>query len=43
MLKLQDFVEARLYNSGEELIQDALRHLLRNRPDLRVQLALHRY
>jgi len=43
MLKLQDFVEARLYESEEDLIQDALRHLLRNRPDLRIQLAIHRY
>jgi len=25
------------------VIQDALRHLLRARPDLRVQLAIHRY
>ncbi len=43
MLKVQDFVEARIYVSEEEVIQDALRHLLRGRPDLRVQLAVHQY
>ena len=43
MLKAQDFVEARIYVSEEEVIQDALRHLLRGRPDLRVQLAIHQY
>jgi predicted HTH domain antitoxin len=43
VLKVQDFVEARLYVNEEEVIQDALRHLLRGRPDLRVQLAVHQY
>jgi predicted HTH domain antitoxin len=43
MLKVQDFVEARIYVSEEEVIQDALHHLLRGRPDLRVQLAVHQY
>jgi len=43
MLKVQEFVDARLYESEEEVIQDALRHLLRSRADLRVQLAVHRY
>ena len=43
MLKAQDFVNARLYKSEEDVIQDALRHLLRTRGDLRVQLAVHRY
>ena len=43
MLKAQDLVEARLYNSEEDVIQDALRHLLRARPELRIQLAIHRY
>ena len=38
-----DLVEARLYNSEEEVIRDALRHLLRARPDLRIHLAVHRY
>ena len=43
MLKAHDFVEARLYDSEEDVIQDALRHLLRARPELRIQLAIHRY
>ena len=43
MLKARDFVEARLYNSEEDVIQDGLRHLLRARPELRIQLAIHRY
>jgi len=43
MLKVQDLVKARLYESEDEVIQDALRHLLRARPDLRIQLAVHRY
>jgi len=43
MLKPQDFIEAQLYDSEEDLIQDALRHLLRSRPELRIQLAIHRY
>jgi len=43
MLQVEDFVEAHLYNSEEEVIQDALRHLLRGRPDLRIQLVVYRY
>ena len=43
MLKARDFVEARLYVSEEDVIRDALRHLLRARPELRIQLAIHRY
>jgi len=43
MPTVQDFVEARLYNSAEDVIQDALRHLLHTSGDLRVQLAMHRY
>jgi predicted HTH domain antitoxin len=43
VLKARDFVEARLYKSEEDVIQDALRHLLRARPELRIQLAIHRY
>ena len=43
MLKLRDFVRTRLYDSEEEVIQDALRHLLRARPDLRIEVALHCY
>jgi predicted HTH domain antitoxin len=43
VLKARNFVEARLYNSEEDVIQDGLRHLLRARPELRIQLAIHRY
>jgi predicted HTH domain antitoxin len=43
MLNIQDFVKARLYDNEEDVIQDALRHLLRGRPDLRIQLAIYRY
>ena len=43
MLKAQDFVEAQLYDSEEDVIQDALRYLLRNRPDLRLELTIYRY
>lgn len=39
----RDFVEARLYDSEDEVICDALRHLLRARPEARIQLAVHRY
>jgi len=43
MLRVRDFVEARIYDDEEAVIQDALRHLLRARADLRTQLAVHRY
>jgi predicted HTH domain antitoxin len=39
----RDFVEARLYENEDEVIRDALRHLLRARPEARIQLAVHRY
>jgi len=39
----RDFVEARLYQTEEDVVQDAFRHLLRARPDLRIRLAVHRY
>jgi predicted HTH domain antitoxin len=39
----RDFVLARLYGSEEEVVKDALRHLLRARPEARVELAVHRY
>jgi predicted HTH domain antitoxin len=32
-----------MHNSEEDVIQDALRHLLRTRPELCIQLAIHRY
>ena len=43
MLQIEDFVNAQLYKNEDAVIQDALRHLLRSRPDLRVQLAIYRY
>jgi len=42
-MSVQDFVEARLYEDEAAVIRDALRHLLRARADLRIQLAIHRY
>ena len=42
-MRVQDFVEARLYEDKAAVIRDALRHLLRARADLRIQLAIHRY
>jgi predicted HTH domain antitoxin len=38
-----NLVDARLYENEDEVIQDALRHLLSDRPDLRVSVAVHRY
>jgi predicted HTH domain antitoxin len=43
MLTTRDLVDAHLYPDEDAVIQDALRHLLRARPALRVELALHRY
>ena len=43
MPRPQDFVKARLYDSEEEVVQEALRYLLRARPELRIQLAVHCY
>ncbi|MDX1523238.1 MAG: UPF0175 family protein [Anaerolineae bacterium] len=43
MLDAKDFVNANLYENEEAVIQDALRHLLRSRPDLRIRLAVFRY
>jgi predicted HTH domain antitoxin len=39
----RDFVRAHLYSSEEEVVRDALRHLLRARPEARIQLAVYRY
>jgi predicted HTH domain antitoxin len=39
----RDLVRARLYGSEEEVVRDALRHLLRARPDARAHVAVHRY
>jgi predicted HTH domain antitoxin len=43
MVAIKDFVDAQLYGTEEEVIQDALRHLLRARPELRISIAIYRY
>ena len=43
LVQTQDLVDARLYENEEQVIRDALRHLLSDRPDLRVSVAVHRY
>lgn len=42
-MEARELVEAHLYESEEAVIQDALRHLLRARPEIRIELAVHRY
>ncbi len=42
-VQAQDLVDAQLYASQEAVLQDALRHLLQDRPDLRIALAVHHY
>jgi hypothetical protein len=42
MVQARDFVDAQLYETEEDVIQDALRHLLRARPELWIHLAVHR-
>ena len=42
-IQARDFVDAQLYSSEHEVVQEALRHLLQNRPDLRIALAVRRY
>lgn len=43
MLQAKDFVQARLYQNEEAVIQDALRSLLQEKPQMRIELAIHRY
>jgi predicted HTH domain antitoxin len=43
MITVKDLVAAHLYANEDEALQDALRHLLRSRPDMRISLAIHRY
>lgn len=43
MITPQSLVEANIYQNEEAVIQDALRHLLRSRPDLKIQLAVYQY
>jgi predicted HTH domain antitoxin len=43
MLQAKYFVDTKRYQDEEAVIQDALRHLLRARPELRIQMAVFRY
>ena len=43
MHNVQTLVEAQIYPNQEAVIADALRHLLRARPELKIQLAIYRY
>lgn len=42
-MEARDLVQARLYDTEEDVVRDALRHLLRARPEVRIQVAVHRY
>ena len=42
-IQIQDLVQASIYDSEEEVMQEALRHLLLDRPELRIQVAVYRY
>ena len=41
--KTQDLVSAGLYKDEQAVVQDAIRALLSERPQLRQELAIHRY
>jgi predicted HTH domain antitoxin len=43
LIQVQDLVKASLYENEEQVMQDALRHFLLDRPDLRIAVAVHRY
>jgi predicted HTH domain antitoxin len=43
MISVQELVDAQLYPDRESAIQDALRSLLWEKPQLRLALAVHRY
>jgi predicted HTH domain antitoxin len=43
LLSVKDLIEAKVYDSEEAVLEDALRHLLRARPDLRLKVAIYRY
>jgi predicted HTH domain antitoxin len=42
-MTVRELVEAKIYGSEEEALGDAFRHLLRARPEVRIQLAVHRF
>ena len=39
----QDFVSAGLYEDEQAVVRDAMRALLSERPQLRIELAIYRY
>ena len=41
--KTRDLVSAGLYKDEQSVVQDAIRALLAERPQLRLELAIHRY
>ncbi|MBI5290761.1 MAG: UPF0175 family protein [Chloroflexi bacterium] len=43
LLTAKDLVDAKVYDTEQAVLQDAMRHLLRSRPDLRVRVAVLRY
>lgn len=43
MINVQTLVDAHLYPSADAAVEDALRALLRDKPQLRIELAIHRY
>jgi predicted HTH domain antitoxin len=43
LLTARDLVDAQIYPTEQDVYADALRLLLRARPELRLQLAVHRY
>lgn len=43
MIEVQTLVDARLYPNEAAVLQDALRSLLNEKPQLRIELAIHSY
>jgi predicted HTH domain antitoxin len=43
LVNVRDLVDAELYPDEESVIRDALRSLLRTRPEMRLELAVRRY
>jgi predicted HTH domain antitoxin len=42
-IHVEDLVEAGAYESEAQVVYEALRHLLQDRPELHLQVALYRY
>lgn len=43
LVNIRDLVDANLYPDEESVVRDALRSLLRTRPEMRLELAVRRY